>query len=62
MKKVELEQHKFDTRWKFASLIVLLSFAGFLQVTHAPMANEFVALIIGLTGSGLVQKQIDHRG
>lgn len=60
MKKVELEQHKFDTRWKFASLVVLLTFAGFLQLMQAPMANEFVALIIGLAGGGLVQKQFNH--
>lgn len=60
MKKYELEKHKFDTKWKFASLVALLAFAGFLQLLQAPMANEFVALVIGLAGGGLVQKQFSH--
>ncbi len=58
MKRVDLEKHKFDTRWKVFILISLLVFAGFLQTAHAPMANEFIALIIGLLGGGAVSKQV----
>jgi len=56
MKKAEFDKHKFDTRWKFAFLLVMLIFAGFLQLIQAPMANEFIALVIGLAGGGAVQK------
>jgi hypothetical protein len=58
MKKVELDKHKFDTRWRFAFLLALLTFAVFLQLAKAPMANEFIALVIGLAGGGAVQKTI----
>jgi len=56
VRSLELEKHKFDTKWKFAVLICLLLFSGFLQASHAPMANEFIALIIGLVG-GIATKQ-----
>jgi len=58
MKKVEFEKHKFDTRWKFAMLIALLLFATLLQATKAPMANEFIGVVIGLIGGGAINKHM----
>lgn len=58
MSKKDLEKYKFVARWKFAFLAAILIFAGFLQLVQAPMANEFIALLIGLLGGDVIKKQI----
>ena len=56
MKKADFDKHKFDTRWRIGTLVILLIFAGYLQLVNSSMASEFIALVIGLAGGGAVQK------
>lgn len=52
MKKVDLDKHKFDTRWRVAVLALLLIFAAFLQCVSSPMTGEVISLVIGFIGGG----------
>lgn len=58
MKKADFDKHKFDTKWRITTLVILLIFAGYLQTVNSSMAGEFVSLIIGLIGGGAAAKNV----